>query len=428
MNTKSLTAGSARPGAAFAPPPLARPRHPRQVAMERAAGRAALGAQHAFAALGLFLFTGAVLPLLLHESGVALDPAEGNPLLRNVYGAFYAGALVLAAVHARAAAAAVRRSPATLALVVLAVASTAWSAAPDLSLRRGLALLGTTAFGVFLAARYDNRALLRLLAVVFGAAAVLSLLFAVGLPRYGIDEAPHAGAWRGIYAQKNGLGQTMVMGTVVLLLASRQLRAGRRAAWAAAALSAALLVLSTSKTALTVLATLLLLTALYRVLRWRTTLAVPTLIAMVLAGGVAALWVVGNTELLLASLGKDPSLTGRAPMWNAALGTLAGEPWLGFGYSAFWQGLEGPSRDVVLALEWEAPHAHNGFLDLGLQLGAAGVALFLAALLPALVRAVRVLRRTRGTDGLWPLVFLSFLVLYNVTETTLLQQNSLYWV
>jgi exopolysaccharide production protein ExoQ len=49
-------------------------------------------------------------------------------------------------------------------LVGIAVVSVLWSAAPEATLPRSVAIVGTTLFGIYLATRYDLGELLRLLA------------------------------------------------------------------------------------------------------------------------------------------------------------------------------------------------------------------------------------------------------------------------
>ena len=114
-------------------------------------------------------------------------------------------------------------------------------------------------------------------------------------------------------------------------------------------------------------------------------------------------------------------------MWMAIVDMIERRPLLGYGYSAFWGGPESASAPVTLRIGWRTPHAHNGFLDILLQIGAAGLLLFLVALATAARNSVRLVRRDHGTLALYPLLFLSFLVLYNLTETTILQQNNVYW-
>ncbi len=67
----------------------------------------------------------------------------------------------------------------SLLLVAFAVASTAWSQLPDLSLRRGLVLVAVISFGIYLIARYDLSEVLRLAARV----RLQRLLGGGGLPR-----------------------------------------------------------------------------------------------------------------------------------------------------------------------------------------------------------------------------------------------------
>ncbi|MBW3630213.1 MAG: O-antigen ligase family protein, partial [Gemmatimonadetes bacterium] len=314
----------------------ARPRHPRQVAVERAAAALFRRAEAAFAVAGIFLFSGALLPLLLEQRGADLGPEEGNIVLRSVFASIDAISLLLVGVHWRAAAAAISRHKATLALVGLALLSVIWSAAPDLTLRRSFAFLGSTAFGVYIAARYDTRTLLKLLASALGLAGVLSVLFAVGLPSYGIDHGVHAGAWQGIYPHKNNLAQIMVLSTIAFLLLRPTLTRGRMLATSGAALSIGLILLSTSKTAAGVLVMMLVLLPLLRTLRWKYTLALPVLIGCALLGGAVGMVLLANSEAVLTTIGKDPTLTGRTPMWMAIFDVIADQPWLGYGYSAFW--------------------------------------------------------------------------------------------
>jgi O-antigen ligase len=73
-------------------------------------------------------------------------------------------------------------------------------------------------------------------------------------------------------------------------------------------------------------------------------------------------------------------------------------------------------------------HAHNGFLDLWLGLGLLGVILVGAALVIAFQRSLVLLAEGTGVTAFWPSVFLSFLVLYNVTESSLLSSGSLFWI
>ena len=202
--------------------------------------------ERAGAFIALFLFSqGLVGPLFADPA----DP-ESSVVLRLIWLPVYAITLVFMALHPGRTVGALLRSPAILALAALTLLSVMWSVAPDVSLRRGFALFMTTLFGLWLASRWDWSTLITLIAAVFASLAVASTLMAVLMPSLGVDQAVHAGAWKGVWWEKNTLGAMMAWGTIAALAA---LNNDPRRAWiwaGAAVLCSALVVLSTSKTAL----------------------------------------------------------------------------------------------------------------------------------------------------------------------------------
>ena len=80
---------------------------------------------------------------------------------------------------------------------------------------------------------------------------------------------------------------------------------------------------------------------------------------------------------LFSLLGKDVTLTGRTGIWSAVTDSIAKRPLLGYGYQAFWLGLEGESYRVILTVSWVLAQAQNGFLDVMLEMGVAGLVIVL---------------------------------------------------
>jgi O-antigen ligase len=132
-------------------------------------------------------------------------------------------------------------------------------------------------------------------------------------------------------------------------------------------------------------------------------------------------------DLVLAALGKDATLTGRTFLWQLASDMAARRPWLGYGYGAFWLGPGSWAGYVADLMHWEAPHAHNGLLDLALDLGRAGVVLYLVGYVLALRAAIARARHPFVGSAL-PAAYLVFLALSNITESALLRQFSVFWV
>ena len=405
----------------------ARPRSPRQQAIERTFGELFRRAEGTFSITALFLFSQALIPALV-ENQAGAESYEGNAVLRTVFSSIHAVTLLLLVRYFREAVPALARHATLAMLVALAIFSVGWSMAPEVTLRRSFSFLGTTAFGVYLALRYDARTQLKLLTTALGIAAVLSVGFALGLPALGISGSPHAGAWQGVYTEKNTLGQMMALSTIAFLLLRPHLERRRWLAWAGAGLSFALVVLSTSMTALASVLMMLLLIRVFRALRLHLRLVIPALLAFFVIVGVAAAWFATDPEGVLESLGRDPTLTGRTPMWAVVIDMIRERSWLGYGYSAFWLGWRPPSAEALARIGWDTPNAHNGYLDLALQLGLVGVVIFALGVAGVFTRAIAVLR-TRGEElAVWPLVFLSYFLVYNMTETIIAAQNHLMWV
>jgi exopolysaccharide production protein ExoQ len=388
-------------------------------------------AEDSFTVTALILFTGGILAVLLNPNSTS---AEGSPLFQLIWFVVYAIAAGLLIIHWKGFTKILTASHLDIALLLsilaigIAIFSYYWSVVPSVTLRRGLALLGTSIFGIYFSVRYQPREQLKLLGWAFGLMVVLSFIFAVALPRYGIDIFPHAGAWRGVFAQKNNLGRAMTLGSLVFLLLALDKGKHRWIPWTGFILSLVLLILSTSKTSLLVCITTLALLPLYRALRWRSTLFLPIFIISILIASAISILAVSEVETLLTLMGRDTTITGRTPLWEAVWVMILQRPWLGYGYNSFWLGWQSYSSFVWEFVQWTPPHAHNGFLDLWLDLGFLGVAVFTISLLFAFLKAIRITRRNKRSEFLFPIAYLTILLLFNMTYSTILSRNDIYWV
>lgn len=87
---------------------------------------------------------------------------------------------------------------------------------------------------------------------------------------------------------------------------------------------------------------------------------------------------IGIYASTIALLGRDPSLTDRTEVWADAL-SLADSPILGAGFEAFWLG---PRLEVMWSKWWWQPNqAHSGYIEVYLNYGLVGLAIFAIMLL-----------------------------------------------
>jgi len=132
---------------------------------------------------------------------------------------------------------------------------------------------------------------------------------------------------------------------------------------------------------------------------------------------------------LFGLVGRDSTLSGRMELWSALVPKIIAHPWLGYGYSSFWLGMEGQSSaDIWSILHWHVPHSHNGFLDLTEELGIAGLGLFLAGMILSARCGLYWARTQQAVIGLWPLTYISFMFLFNLSEGSILRQDNIFWV
>jgi exopolysaccharide production protein ExoQ len=389
-------------------------------------GKAGRIVENWFAVSALIALAGG-LNLLRSQGRYADDVAAGDPFLRTVYASIYGVTLLLLLARPGRFVEALWRQKLLVALLLLIGASFAWSASPDLTLRRAIGTAGASLFGVYLATRFDLSAQLRLLAWTFGVITVASLFVVVVLPHYGISSEFHEGSWRGIFTHKQSLGRSMLLGSLVLFMA---LRGGGGKTWAAHTLIGAsllLLVMSNSKTALVIAVALAAFYPVASLLRARSPLTLAVLCGAAAIGVGGLLVLIEFRESVVESLGKDLTLTGRTDLWLIVIDVIRERPWLGWGLGAFWTGWGGPSAYVWNAVGWTPPHAHQGLLDLWLEVGLVGVALFTVMIVVMLVKSLRFTRVVSGDRGRWPLMFLAFFILSNIPSSLILEANSIYW-
>lgn len=376
----------------------------------------------------------AIVALMLFSEGffnLVADPNQASDevsFLRYVWPPIYLLTIVALVPHARDAALTARRNWIVLLVVALCLASTFWSVDVGTSLRRSIGLLFTSLFGLWLAVRFAPEERLRLMGWAFFWLAAGSTVLALALPSYGIMQEVHPGAWNGAFAQKNKLGQVMVYGAAVFAVIAVTDAERRRSAVAALLLCTALVVLSGSVTSLLALAVVAAVILSATVLLERPVLAVLAIYGSLMAAAALTIGLVLDADAVFQLIGRDASMTGRTDIWAPLWERLQTRPWTGFGYGAFWDDPEGPAWTLRRQLQWDVPSAHNGWVELWLDVGLGGVLLFGVSFLAATAQAVRAAFRGVEPGSLWCLVFLTLFLLFSISESSIMRQNNLQWV
>ncbi len=299
-----------------------------------------------------------------------------------------------------------------LSLAALLIFTATWSVSPGATIRAGVeyAVVIITAIGA--AETLDADDFMDLLAHICFFTAVVSIVLMIVWPA-----AVYNGAhdFRGVFAQKNLLGEAMAMGALACLhgiWAKRPGRAFRFVMLLTTALTAALSASTTSM--LTIVLFVGLGTALHKLGMKALLFAIPL-----------ALAVMSGPDLMLEMLGKSPTLTGRTDIWTRVIPHIWQSPLFGWGYAAFWTTDNPAAIEISDALGWWVPQAHNGLLEILLSAGLFGAIVYLYLLARLFRLSVICARKIRPALGITCFVNCAGIVVTGVSENVLIYPNAM---
>jgi len=111
-----------------------------------------------------------------------------------------------------------------------------------------------------------------------------------------------------------------------------------------------------------------------------------------------------------STVGREETLTGRTHVWAILIPVAMQHPLLGHGFGGFWTTT---TREV-----FDIPGAHNGYLEVILELGFVGLLLCVIFLLSSFRKAQRVMTQDFDWGALW-ICFLLMAVAHNIAESSL---------
>ena len=312
--------------------------------------------------------------------------------------------------------------------LALAGMSVLWAFKPETSFIRftqQAMIIVSIVVPAMLAARQTD--LVRGLFLCFAIATILNVFFVLGRPP--IDTKFATWGYPGYFSGKNYLGECEAI--AVLLALHETLYPGKRRIFGIliAITAVVLLVLSNSKTALGLLFLTPMLAGATLLIR-RASRISPAIILL----SIPVCWIILTTLTgfsiyrISYILYGDPTFTGRSIIWEFVDSEIAHRPLLGWGYQSFW--LVGPDApSIVNAPGWvkEMPNGHNGYLDVKVELGYAGYALFMAFIITTLHAIGRV--ADRAPIRAWLLLTLTLqIIITNGLESIWMRGFEMLWI
>lgn len=320
-------------------------------------------------------------------------------------------------------------------LVAVCLLSSLWSINPSVTLRRTFSLAANVFFGATTVAVLGPRR------IAFVVSLACALPVFVSIVAYGLNfdwakmENAYRGAARGVYVQKNVLGMYSWLALTCAFHAYRE-RYLRRALILLMACAAVAAVLA-SQSMTSVLAGAVSL-AIYVALVFssKRSLAARGVLAALILFAITMVVIVRpqGGDMITTLTGRDATLTGRSEIWTYVMDAIRDRPMLGYGYGAFWATGGAAAHYVSDPFGFYVAHAHNGLLDTMLDLGLLGGAPISAAILAAVLVAMKgmlVRKRYDELDALWSSLFFG-LLLTSFSEPMYLVHNSfttvLFWL
>lgn len=235
----------------------------------------------------------------------------------------------------------------------------------------------------------------------------------------------------GFFSQKNGLGEVAAMAFIAFSSGIAALRRRERTlCWLGILLAGPLLVASRSKTSLILAVAVPLLAgaiaAVSRGLRLRPGYVVSAVLAVAGAGAVFALAGGVRYRHVLDVLFNGDTFTGRTEIWDFAWSEFLTRPIAGFGFNGFW-GTGGGAAATFSdnAFFMNILQAHNGYLDILLETGAVGFAIFVSFVTAAVGNCRRVVHMK---GGVFFLSLALFFILHNFFESSAFRRFEPAWI
>jgi O-antigen ligase len=315
-----------------------------------------------------------------------------------------------------------------LAYLAFAGASVLWAFRPELSFIRftqQVMILTSIVLPAVLAVRTAD--MMRALFLCFAFASILNVFFVLGRPLSAGNNENFG--YAGYFADKNSMGQAAAI--AFLLALHEMFYPGRRRAFGiiVVVIATLLAILSNSKTSLGLAFCAPFLAGLALIIGRRMRISSATVLLSILIFYALLSSVSGfNMSRVSYMLYSNPDFSGRIYIWDFVQYEIARRPFLGWGYQSFWLvGPDGPS--IVDASGWISfmPHAHNGYLDVRLETGLIGFALFVSFIITTLYAIGRV--ADRDPARAWIMLSLAlFVILDNFLETVWMRGFSTLWV
>ena len=352
--------------------------------------------------------------------------ADGSPLFKVLWGLIYLVSVIRLIPYRDALPLFLKHNKALALLVLLALISALWSIDSVASLHLAATLALTTLISLDISSHYSMERQMDLICIALVITTLLSVVVELFLPGVIPGRDAEDAAWHGVFGFKNDFGRMICLTLIACLSRSKS---SWKAGVTTVAVGIVLAIMSHSASAVGYVCILTVFFYGWSIVKWPTTEKRSAILLVMVIVCMFGYWSSQNFVQLTAAIDKDPHMTGRVDLWQLSIDDIEVKPLLGYGYKAFWGYDSQPARRIREAVNWdEAPHAHNGYIDLALSLGIVGLVTYFVAVCSTLQRAYTYWLGGYEPSRKWPLTLLAFVSIYQCTESGIVGGNSIVWI
>jgi O-antigen ligase len=270
--------------------------------------------------------------------------------------------------------------------------------------------------------RYSTVDLIKLVFYVIFLGAILSVYLIIFHPSLAAGNNMYLTNFEGVYSHKNFLGRSMSLGCIISIF---YYRFNKKASILNFIVCVIALYFSKSGTSYVILGIMILLLLLLKYKKRINILLVTGIPTVLIVIGLTA----GNSILSdsMGYMNKDLTFTGRTYIWKYAINQIKKQPLLGYGYKAFWPTKADESQYVYIKeIDNNITHAHDGFINTSAEIGLIGAGIMILMLIKFLYS-----NRMIGIgeyEKCFMVIYFYFFIFNNITETSFLNTNNLYWM
>jgi len=361
---------------------------------------------------------------------------DGTPVDRLVLSGLLAVGLVILFSRRKQAAKLLRANTCIIVFLAYCAVSLLWSDFPGVAFKRWIRnVADLTMILIVLSDRDPLTATQRVLARLSYILIPLSILLIKYYPALGVNYGPWGGVadYAGVANNKNSLGAICLcfgVGALWRFLTacrSREAIGRTRHMIAQGVVLAMVMYLFGKINAVTATSTLVMASLLLLISNLRAVVRRPAIVHLAIAAMLAVSVCVvffGASPGALEAMGRNSTLTDRTAVWGVLL-SQAQSPWLGTGFESFWLG---PRLEMLWRRYWWHPgQAHNGYLEIFINLGWVGI-LLLAVILARGYRSAFRTWRNRLPMGSLRLAYIFVGLVFNFTEAAFFRMQAPVWV